>query len=480
MRSNSVTSIDSARALLDHENAGKTALPEFDVGVAEPVGLSDDELASRFTERHCNDLRYVAAWDRWLIWEGTRFAHDERRRVFDLVRALCRDVLDEHLKDPACTESQRRALRNRLGSAATIWAVARLAGTDPRHAASPDQLDADPWSLNTPAGILDLRTGQMRPHDQMELHTKVTAATPGGDCPQFLATLKRAQPDPLVREYLQRFCGYALTGSSREHVLAFWHGGGRNLKGTIAHAIRRAMGDYGLEIAAETLMESHHDRHPTELAVLRGARFVVGSEVDTGRSWNESRLKRLTGGDPISARYIGKDLFEFEPSHTLLIVGNSKPGLRQVDEAIRSRLHLVEFAVTIPEAERDTAMPEKLVAEYGGILNWALTGCIDWNARGLPAPESVKVSTAAYLAGEDMIQSWVDECCERGGQITLKAAHSSYRDWCASSRAIVLGRNAFGDQLEARGFKRGTDSRSRQPYFAGLSLPVPLDTGYRG
>ncbi len=444
----------------------------------EPVGLSDDELALRFSERHGHHVRYGAGWDRWLIWDGKRFACDDKRLIFDQVRALCSDVLAEHLADPSLTESQKKGLRNRLGAAATIWSVAKLAGADPRHAVSADQLDADPWSLNTPGGVIDLRTGSTRAHDAHELHTKITAAAPAGDCALFAATLERSQPDPEVRDYLQRLAGYALTGSSREHVLSFWWGGGRNGKGTLIHALRRAMGDYGLEVASEILMESHHDRHPTELAVLRGARLVVASEIDAGRRWNESRLKRLTGGDPISARYIGKDLFEFEPSHTLVIVGNSKPGLRQVDEAMRARLHLVEFGVTIPENERDPAMPEKLAAEYGGILNWAIAGCVDWLAKGLKAPEAVRTATDAYLAGEDMLQTWIDECTERSGQITLAAAHRSYRDWCERNGASVLGRNTFGDQLEARGYRRAKD-RNKQPIFAGLSLQTMTDEWVR-
>jgi P4 family phage/plasmid primase-like protien len=234
------------------------------------------------------------------------------------------------------------------------------------------------------------------------------------------------------------------------------------------------MGDYGLEIASEILMESHHDRHPTELAVLRGARMVVASEIDSGRRWNESRLKRLTGGDPISARYIGKDLFEFEPTHTLVIVGNSKPGLRQVDEAMRARLHLVEFSITIPEGERDTEMPDKLKADFGGILNWMLAGCVDYIEIGLKPPEAVRTATAVYLAGEDMLQAWLDECTTASGQLTLSAAHRSYRDWCEGNGAIVLGRNTFGDQLDARGFKRSRD-RNKQPIFAGLSLQMTPD-----
>ena len=440
----------------------------------EPAGLSDDELALRFSDRHGGRIRYVAAWDRWLIWTGTKFEHDERRRVFDMVRELCRDVLAEHLEDPALTEPQRRALRSRLGSAATIWSVAKLAGSDPRHSVSPEQLDADPWSLNTPDGVIDLRTGAVRPHDPNGLHTKITAATPRGECPLFASILERVLPDREVRDYVQRLAGYALTGSSRDHVLGFWHGGGRNGKGTIAHTLRRALGDYGLEITPDILMESHNDRHPTELAVLRGARLVVASEIDSGRRWNESRLKRLTGGDPISARYIGKDLFEFEPTHSLLLIGNSKPGLRQVDEAMRARLHLVEFGVTIPEAERDTSLAEKLASEYGGILNWALAGCADWQEMGLSSPAAVRDATNAYLDGEDMLGAWLDECTERCGQLTLAAAHRSYRDWCERNGSTVLGRNSFGDQLEARGYRRGKD-RNKQPLFAGLSLASATD-----
>src|SRR5258708_5614935 len=145
-------------------------------------------------------------------------------------------------------------------------------------ALTPTQLDTDAWALNTPTGIVDLRTGTVRPHNPAELHTKITAATPGGDCPIWDRTLARVVPDAEVRAYLQRLFGYGLTGSAREHVAPFFYGPGRNGKGTVAHAVRRALGDYGLEIGAEVLMESHNDRHPTELADLHGARLVVGSQ----------------------------------------------------------------------------------------------------------------------------------------------------------------------------------------------------------
>jgi P4 family phage/plasmid primase-like protien len=441
----------------------------------DTVGPSDDDLALRFAEEHANDLRHVARWGRWLVYDGRRWAEDETLRVFDMARKLCRDARDELL--PTLKPTQQKTLRQRLGAAATIYNVVKLAGNDRRLAISPDQLDADPWLLNTPGGVIDLRTGEIHNHAPSELHTKITAATPGGECPIWQQTLARVIPDEDKRTYLQRLFGYGLTGSSRDHVVPFLYGLGRNGKGTVAHTMRRAMGDYGLEIPAEVLMESHNDRHPTELAVLHGARLVVGSEVDTGRRWNESRLKRLSGGDPISARFMGKDLFEFEPTHTLVLMGNSKPGLRSVDEAIRARIHLVDFSVTIPEAERDTQLPEKLVKEYGGILAWAVAGCTHWQADGLKPPISILSATTEYLDGEDHIRLWLAEHTQpsSSGRVMLSKLLSNYRVWCASAGVSPLGRNTFCDQLAAIDGMRRNARGEKSVVFFGIKLNERLD-----
>lgn len=440
---------------------------------ALPPGVSDDELAQCFTRRHGHELRYVAKWATWLRWDGVRWARDEKRSVFDLARQVCRQAAEDLTRDS--TDEQRKRIRARVGSAMTVWNVVKLAATDPRHAVAVHELDADPWKLNTPAGILDLTTGTMRPHDPAALHTKVTAAAPSGECPRWLTFLERVQPDEAIRAYLQRLAGYGLTGSAREHVLPFLYGTGRNGKGTFAHTLRAALGDYGLEIPAETLMETHHERHLTELAVLHGARLVIGSEVDTGRRWNEARLKRLTGGDPISARFMAKDLFEFLPTHTLVVVGNSKPGLRSVDEAMRARIHLVPWTVTIPAAERDPTLPEKLTEELGGVLGWALTGCLDWQAGGLEPPAAVSAATDEYLRAEDGVTQWLDEACERSGQVKLKPAHTSYVAWCKGNSQEPLGRNTFADQLRERGFVVDREPRSNVVVIATLSLKSQSD-----
>lgn len=439
---------------------------------AQNVDVSEDFIAEAFSRRHRDDARYCAAWGKWLLWDGTRWQVDDRLRAFDLARTVCRDVLRLKLLDRRLTDRQRDSLKQRLGSAQTVAAVLKLAASDPRHAVRVDELDADPWLLSTPGGVVDLRTGSMLPHDPKRLITKITAAGPGGSCPLFLRFLNRVQPDPEVRGYLQRLLGSSLVGLVRDHVLPFMYGGGRNGKSTLAHIARYVLGDYALEIAAEVLMEAHSERHPTELAQLRGARLVIGSEVDSGRRWNESRIKRLTGGDPISARYIGRDFFEFIPSHSLVIVGNSKPGLVCVDEAIRARLHLVPFGVTLSLEEMDGELPEKLKGEASGILRWMIEGCLDWQQDGLQPPEIVVSATASYLAGEDSVAGWIADNCETHGQVTLKAAHASYSRWCSEQSRPALGRNQFADALEARGFARSTDSRNKGVVFAGLSIRV--------
>lgn len=430
--------------------------------------ISDDELTRRFTDRNGDRFRYCATLGRWYEWRSTHWMHDETMTVYDAARYSCKVDLGNALgRSPK--DGEARALRTKLGSASTIAAVVKMASADRRHAVTHAALDADPWLLNTPGGVLDLRTGAIQPHDPANLITKITAAAPTPDCPIFRRVLERVIPDPEVRDYLQRLVGYCLTGIVREHMVALVYGSGANGKSVIFNAVRHALGDYGITLGSEVLMESHNDRHPTEIAVLRGARMALCSEVDSGRRWNEARVKRLSGGDPITARLIARDPFEFLPQHKLVLLANAKPGLRVVDEAIRRRIHLIDFAVTIPEAERDPELPEKLKAEAGGIISWALEGCLDWQAYGLRPPQIVLDATARYLEREDTVAEWLRECCRPLGRINLTAAHASFRAWAESNSMPPVGRNTFGDQLEAHGVER-IEIRPRVWVFNGVSL----------
>lgn len=325
--------------------------------------------------------------------------------------------------------------------------------------------------MNTPEGVIDLTTGRMRPHIPEDYFTKITAVGPRGDCPRFLAFLNSiADGDRELVAYLRRVFGYGLTGLTREHALFFGYGTGANGKSVLLSTISGALGDYHKTAPIETFTASNGDRHPTDLASLRGARLVTATETEEGRRWAESRIKQLTGGDTVAARFMRQDFFEYRPAFKLVIAGNHKPSLRSVDEAIRRRFHLIPFAVTVPEAERDPDLTEKLKDEWPGILAWLVDGCLEWQAEGLRQPSAVKDATEAYLAAEDSIAAWIDEACERepAAWEPSTALFASWGNWANSAGEHPGSIKRFSQALESRGFRRVRQRRGGGNPIAGF------------
>jgi putative DNA primase/helicase len=229
------------------------------------------------------------------------------------------------------------------------------------------------------------------------------------------------------------------------------------------------MGDYHRTAPIETFTASPTDRHPTELALLRGARLVTANETEDGRAWAESRIKALTGGDRVAARYMRQDFFEYDPQFKLLIAGNHRPRLRSADEAIGRRMHMVPFGVTIPERERDLELAQKLKSEWPGILSWMIAGCRAWQQQGLASPVSVTAATRDYLESEDALHIWIEECCRRGAELwtAVRDLFNSYKIWAEASGEHVGTKRQFSQRLEAHGFRPvRRDNRG----FAGLTI----------
>jgi putative DNA primase/helicase len=426
-----------------------------------PAG-ADDAIALEFSRRYGGDLRFTAAWGRWNQWNGTSWERDDTLDVFDMVRQLCREV------SSSCGDEK---LGRRIGSASTVAAVERLVRADRRHAATVDQWDADPWLLNTPGGTVDLRTRVLRAASRDDYCTKTTDATPGGECPLWMDFLSRVTDRNVgLHEFLQRLCGYSLTGITREHALFFLYGTGANGKSVFINTISGVMGDYAKTAPIETFTASVTEQHPTDLAGLRGSRLVTTTEIEDGKRWAESKLKRITGGDKVPARFMRQDFFEFTPQFKLLIAGNHKPGIRAVDEAMRRRIHLVPFTVTIPVGERDEELTEKLRAEWGGILRWAIDGCSAWQRQGLNPPAIVRDATEEYLAAEDAIGTWLEERCdiEPTYSSTVADLYASWRGWCDQNGEPVCSRKRFSQNLDTRGFARERSPGARR--FRGLAL----------
>lgn len=426
--------------------------------------FSDEALALDFAAERRNDLRYVAAWGRWLSWRGDHWREDQTLNAFDRVRVVCRAAADG-CRAPATAKA--------LASAKTANAVHTLARSDRRLAATFDQWDNDPWLLNTPAGIVDLRTGRSGAHRRDDYCTKITAVAPGGDCPVWLNFLDRVTGgDKKTELFLQRMAGYVLTGLTREHALFFLYGTGANGKSVFLNTISHILGGYATSAPIETFIASNAERHPTDLAGLRGARLVTAIETEEGRRWAEAKLKVLTGGDRVSARFMRQDYFEFTPQFKLVVAGNHRPGLRSVDEAIRRRLHLIPFTVTIPEGERDDELPEKLKAEWGGILAWMIEGAVEWTMTGLDVPNAVREATEEYFESEDALAQWLGESCRVGVDQyeTTADLFVSWKVWAERAGERVGSMKSLSQTLVARGFQPRRQGGTGRSGFEGIAL----------
>jgi P4 family phage/plasmid primase-like protien len=436
-----------------------------------PDLYSEDNAALAFSRNFADDLRYVAPWGRWMLWRDQRWLHEDTLQVFDYARKVCRSVAAIAQNDPSLTPAQKKTVSSRYGLASTVASIERLARADRRHAATIEQWDADPWLLNTPAGVVDLRTGQVRPGDRGAHMTKITHVAPGGACPDWLRFLDTATAgDRDLIGFLQRMAGYCLTGSTRDHALFFVYGTGGNGKGTFLNTLQWIMGDYAKAAPADMFTERKHEAHTTELARLMGARLVAAQETEEGKRWAEAKIKALTGGDPITARFMRQDDFEYIPQFKLVMTGNHKPGLRNVDEAIKRRLHLIPFTVTIPAEKRDTGLAERLKAEAGGILAWAIEGCRQWQARGLAAPAAVLAATDEYMDQQDVLGLWLDEACELGKGYSWRRGdlYKSFKAWAEGAGEYVLPQKRWVAAMETRGYKAGL--RDGIQYLTGVRL----------
>ena len=328
----------------------------------------DEALALKFAERHAGDLRFVAAWNKWFLWDGARWRVDDTVLAFDRARAICREA----------AESGKAKLAPGIASARTVAAVTTLARVDRRLAATAEQWDNDPWLLNTPDGVVDLRNGQTRAHRPEDFLTKKASIGPRGDCPKFKAFLTEIMGgDEALVAYLQRVFGYCLTGDISEQAIFFHYGAGQNGKTVLMSTVSGILGDYCIATPIETFTESKTDRHPTELARMRGARLVTATETEAGKHWAESRLKEITGGERIPARFMHKDFFEYLPQFKPVISGNHRPRLRSVGIAMRRRVNIIPFLETIPDHRRDPNLADKLKDEWPGVLQWMVEGSLE-------------------------------------------------------------------------------------------------------
>jgi putative DNA primase/helicase len=418
--------------------------------------ITEDGTALAFAERHANGLRFDHDAGRWYRWYRTHWKQDRTQLAFSEARDLVREL----------SKDQPQRIKNVTSRANFAGNVERFAKSDQRLGVTQEVWDRDPFSIGTPGGTVNLKTGELRDSRPEDMITRITAVTPAetANCPTWLKFLKEATSDDLeLIEFLQVVSGYAMTGDTSEHLLVFIYGPGGNGKSVFLNTIGGLLGDYHTSTAMETFTESHHDRHPTDLAMLRGARLVTCAETSEGRAWAETRIKQMTGGDPITARYMRRDFFTYQPTFQLLIVGNHKPKLRNITEAMRRRLAIIPFVNAPPKPDRE--LEGKLRAEWPGIMRWLIEGCLIWQReKGIKRPEIVVETTKEYFSEQDVLGQWIEDRVERAPGGKLPSA-KMYEAFCAF--ATQLGERSPGDikwfheQMEQHGFVRGKSNGAR-------------------
>lgn len=426
--------------------------------------LTDLGNAKRLARRFSDELRYVARFGRWYVWDGARWRPDDTgealRRCCELSRLVLAEAatVEDKKERAAFTKWATASQMNRA-----VVSAMHLARAREELATRHEAFDQHPMLLNAPNGTINLARGELRPHDRAELHSKMTgvAFDPSCPTPRWHAFLEQVLPDSAVRAFVQRSLGYSASGDCGEHVFFLPHGGGQNGKTTLLNVVQSVLGDYADQAAPDLLLARKHDAHPTEIAELVGKRFVSATEARSGRRLDDAMTKRVTGGDPLRAHFMRQDNFTFLPTHKLWLAVNSLPRVDDASHAMWRRIRRVPFEVQIDPAQRVNNLDQVLVAEEGpGILAWLVEGAAAWAAGGLATPFEVELATESYRVDEDHVAQFFEDrlVFDIGFTATSAALRTEYESWAADSAVgdrQLVSPKVMGERLGERGC-RGT------------------------
>lgn len=463
--------------------------PELEIGPAPEAPNHEQAHTTQHTDRWvaeqvvedlCGLLRFVPETGHWHVWNRGRWERDRRLlHDFYVSESLRRLGVEMEARTAQLGEKEAKPIltlavkvQNRNATENTI----KIIRAHPMLSVAQETFDADPWVLNTPGGQVDLREGKLYPADPDAMCSKSTAVTPKkGDAPMWFKFLRETTGnDRALIRYLQVLCGYALSGSTQEQTFSFVWGPGGNGKSVFLDTVAGAMGDYAVTAPMDTFASMTGDRHPTDIAGLVGARLVTAEETQAGRRWDEAKLKSITGGSSMSARFMRQDFFEFTPTFKLILVGNHQPEIGVLDDAMRRRIHVVPFVRKPKEVDR--LLSDKLQQEWPQILLWMIEGCAIWLRDGLVAPEAVLTQTADYFEEEDKLGAWLEATCEiTADEEDWVSANDLFRSWqqfCNARGERAGSQNLLSRQIKMReGIWKAHGGHPRRTRgFAGVKI----------
>ena len=431
--------------------------------------------ADRMVHLHGNDIRHCVLWNKWIVWDGSRWLIDTRNNIYQKARDTITAMYQAGVS--ISEEKERGGYMSYVSSierSGKIHSMIRLASTDGQVAVTPDVFDTHKMLLNVANGTIDLKTGELREHRRADLITKIAPVVydQTATCPQwikFLSQIMQGNQDLL--DFLKMAVGMSLTGITRDHLFFIFYGMGMNGKSTFLDTIMELMGEYGLSTPVDTFLTKRNDQIPNDVARLKGARFVSATESPEGRRLNETLIKAMTGGDVITARFLHAEFFDFHPEFKLFIGTNHKPVVKDNSFAMWRRVRLVPFNFTVSEEDKNPNLKAELRNELPGILNWALDGCTAWQVVGeLKTPAPVKEATEEYRSDMDVISDFIGECCikEPMAEMKAKILYDTFKKWCEESGEKTITQTALGIKLKERGFEK---ERKRDGYhWIGFGL----------
>jgi putative DNA primase/helicase len=448
----------------------------------ELIPVTDMAFARRFYNRHGKNIRFSIERG-WLVWSGAKWQIDDKGIfVASLAKESAESMLDEirEARDRNEAFKAAKAAAQKRSVEAAMWMARSERGVPARLI----DFDVDPMILNVQNGIVDLTTGKLREHAREAMCTMMagTHFDAAAACPrwqQFIGEITQ-ESVPLM-DYLQRLCGYMLTASTKEQCLAFLYGAsGRNGKSRFVETMLDVLGDYAIVASPEMIMAQRHQGIPNDIARMRGVRAVFMNETKRASRFDEQKLKDLTGGDKLTARFLREEFFDFKATHKLVIRGNHKPTVSGTDHSIWSRIKLVPFEVNFELlGTMDKGLDDKLRAELPGILNWCVQGCLAWQREGLATPDVIAQAVDRYRNESDTIGRFIKENCVVSpiGTVKLATLYARYKDFCIASSERYFSAREFPDEMAQRGYLASGDPVR---IFKGLELTGETSWGNSG
>ena len=415
---------------------------------------NDSGNAERFCLMHRKTCRYCHELSSWYHWNGFHWIASpgettrKGQAVHEAMMAEANKIEDDDARKAAFVYAVK------VGDASKINAMTMLARDQVGIRLPAEDMDSDPWLVGVENGTVDLRTGRILEPDQKRFVTKKTAVKYDPDSTadrweRFI--LEIFNGDEQMADFIQRAVGYSLTGLTTEQCLFFLYGLGSNGKSCFTDTIFSMLGDYACKAPQSLLLERKATQQTNDIAMLKGSRFVLGSETEESMRFGEAQIKDLTGSDRLVGRFHHKEFFSFTPTHSLWIFGNHKPVIRGTDHAIWRRFHLIPFEV---QFKKDRNLPKQLLSETPGILKWAVNGCLRWRKDGLVIPDKVTKATDEYRKAEDVIGHFISDRCEIDAEEweSKTDLYQEYTAWTRENGMKALSKINFGKRLKERGF----------------------------